>query len=575
MPAAPVPQKTNLNRTEQKRDAPQELDARLQTILDLFDENMGVNYCLLLRLDGNKNQKTYHLSKTSKNEENLVNFSYKLAENYQVVLRKGNPLAFSEADLLFPLTFKKTTQNNGIRSLLLVPIVEQQLYLGEIFLYSCECDRQWSEQELKFIKILAQRCSLEIAKTELKIAIEKQKLQQKLILKINQILNSDRPFKKILENILIAVGQGFELERAIIFNLKESTSQIEKEWRINKQISCLSCLNISIWKPSEILIFKQQARVSQFNYKTNELIATLFNIPLFVRGEFFGSLSLQPKLLNYKFAPEEINTLELVAQQIAIALYNIQTQTTIEQLEECAKNLEIEKQQSEAANCAKSEFLSHMNHELRTPLTGILGFARMLKDEIYGPLNPKQQQYACAIASSGEHLLSLVNDFLDISKIEANREELFLETIAVKDLCVSSLSMLESRSSEQGLDLLLEITPDIDFCTVDRRRIQQILINLLSNAIKFTEVGSVTLKVQRNGDMLDFCVIDTGIGIKKADQDKLFQPFQQINSSLSRKHKGTGLGLTLSRKLAQLHGGDITLISKEGQGSCFTLSLPI
>jgi signal transduction histidine kinase len=315
--------------------------------------------------------------------------------------------------------------------------------------------------------------------------------------------------------------------------------------------------------------------VSQFESQANELKATFFNIPLFVRGDFFGSLTLQIKRPDYKFTPEEINILESVAQQIAIALYNIQTQTTVEQLEECTKNLEIEKQQSEAANCAKSEFLSHMNHELRTPLTGILGFARMLKEEIYGPLNPKQQQYACAIAASGEHLLSLVNDFLDISKIEANREELFLETIAVKDLCVSSLSMLESRASEQGLDLLLNITPDIDFCTVDRRRIQQILINLLSNAIKFTEVGSVTLKVQRNGNMLDFCVIDTGIGIKKADQEKLFQPFQQIHNSLSRKHKGTGLGLTLSRKLAQLHGGDITLVSTEGQGSCFTLSLPV
>lgn len=573
MHAAPIPQKSNLKCLKKTIDEPPELRDRLQNIIDLFNE-MGVNYCLMLRLNSSRNKKFYHLSKTSKEEDNLLDFSYQLAENYQSVLKKGNLLTFAEGNCLFPLNLKQATQNNRLRSLLIVPIVEQS-YLGEIFLYSCECDRQWSERELNFIHILAQRCGIEIVKTELELAIEQQKLRQELILEINQILNSDRAPQKILEDIMISIGKRFEVERIVIFRLQQQKSQIEKEWRINEKILWLSQSKLSVWKLPEILTFKKQAKTYKFECQSNETLATFFNIPLSIRGNFFGSLTIQTKLPDYEFTPEEINILESVAQQIAIALYNIQTQTTIERLEECAENLEIEKQQSEAANCAKSEFLSHMNHELRTPLTGILGFARMLKEEIYGPLNPKQQQYACAIASSGEHLLSLVNDFLDISKIEANREELFLETIAVKDLCVSSLSMLESRSSEQGLDLLLEITPDIDFCTVDRRRIQQILINLLSNAIKFTEVGSVTLKVQRNSNMLEFCVIDTGIGIKKADQDKLFQPFQQINSALSRKHKGTGLGLTLSRKLAQLHGGDITLVSQEGQGSCFTLSLPV
>lgn len=220
------------------------------------------------------------------------------------------------------------------------------------------------------------------------------------------------------------------------------------------------------------------------------------------------------------------------------------------------------------------EYLAHITHELRAPLAGILGFARMLQEQIYGTLTDKQHQYIGAIASSGEHLLSLVNDFQDISKIEANFEEIFLERLVVQDICLASLSIVQVKAEEQGLDLQLQIAPEVDFCLADQQRLKQILVNLLSNAIKFTEKGSVTLKVEPKGDRLTFSVIDTGIGIAPEDQGKLFQPFQQIQSSLSKKHKGTGLGLALSRKLARLHGGDISLISDKGKGSCFILEIP-
>jgi signal transduction histidine kinase len=221
-----------------------------------------------------------------------------------------------------------------------------------------------------------------------------------------------------------------------------------------------------------------------------------------------------------------------------------------------------------------NEYLAHVTHELRAPLAGILGFARMLQEQIYGTLNTKQYQYISAIASSGEHLLSLVNDFQDISKIEANYEEIFLEKLAVEDVCLASLSIVQAKAEEQGLDLQLQIAPNVDFCWADQQRLKQILVNLLSNAIKFTETGSVTLKVINYKECLTFSVIDTGIGISREDREKLFQPFQQIPNSLGRKHKGTGLGLALSRKLARLHGGDITVISQKGKGSCFMLDIP-
>jgi signal transduction histidine kinase len=248
--------------------------------------------------------------------------------------------------------------------------------------------------------------------------------------------------------------------------------------------------------------------------------------------------------------------------------------TQIQQQQKYIQQLEQEKLSWQAAEAAKQELLSHLHHELRNPIAAIIGFAGMLKDEIYGSLNPRQMQYICAIASSGEHLLDLVNDYLDLAKIDAQQETLYPEKLAVEEICRASLAMVQEKARTKGLELILKLDKQIDFCVADKLRLKQILVNLLSNAVKFTEVGSVTLQVESLSQMLTFAVIDTGIGISPDDQQKLFQPFQQIKTSINRRDKGTGLGLALSRKLARLHGGDLKLTSTVGKGSCFTLYIP-
>ena len=247
----------------------------------------------------------------------------------------------------------------------------------------------------------------------------------------------------------------------------------------------------------------------------------------------------------------------------------------VKQLQKRLAILEAEKEQLQTALENKAEYFSHLNHELRSPIAAILGFARVLKDEIYGALNAKQMQYVCAALTTGEHLLDLVNDYLDIAKINANREELYWEKLAVEDICQTSLAMVQEKAKSKGLAMIFELAEDVDFCFADKLRLKQILVNLLTNAVKFTESGSVTLKVTSNQNMLFFAVIDTGIGISEEDRQKLFQPFQQINNSSNRRYKGTGLGLALSKKLAQLHGGDIVLSSEVGRGSCFCVSIPL
>uniref|UniRef100_A0ACD5GTQ4 Sensor histidine kinase n=1 Tax=Desertifilum tharense IPPAS B-1220 TaxID=1781255 RepID=A0ACD5GTQ4_9CYAN len=233
-------------------------------------------------------------------------------------------------------------------------------------------------------------------------------------------------------------------------------------------------------------------------------------------------------------------------------------------------------------NRLKEEFIATTSHELRTPLTAIMGFSSVLLTETFGSLNSKQRDYLERINGDGKHLLELINDILDLSRIEANRLELEPQLVFIQEICESIVGLLQERAGSQGIALEIEIDPTLEYMVTDPKRLRQILLNLLSNAVKFTPNGSVGLKVYRSSEgqnprvanWVHFLVWDTGIGISPANQHLLFSPFSQIDSSLSRKHQGTGLGLAIARKLAELQGGTIALESCLGEGSRFTLSLP-
>ena len=269
----------------------------------------------------------------------------------------------------------------------------------------------------------------------------------------------------------------------------------------------------------------------------------------------------------------------LFGQRLSAELSRIETlrqsEERLEQLvQQMTQELQEEKLISEAANQAKTTFLANMSHELRTPLTSIIGFSGVLLQEAFGPINDRQREYLQHISTGGYHLLDLINDLLDLSKIEADQEELVLETVTIKEICETCLSIVGEQAVRRKLNLSFTVSPDVSTCLVDKRRLFQILLNLLSNAIKFTDTGSVTLAVARTNTTIQFLVTDTGIGILEVEQSKLFQPFQQLDNGLDRQYQGTGLGLALSQRLAQLHGGEITVKSAPEQGSCFILSLP-
>jgi PAS domain S-box-containing protein len=236
--------------------------------------------------------------------------------------------------------------------------------------------------------------------------------------------------------------------------------------------------------------------------------------------------------------------------------------------------LRASQEAAEAASRAKSEFLATMSHELRTPLNAIMGLSQLLQQEIVGSLNEKQKEYINCIYTSGEQLLAVINDILDLSKVEAGKEELLLLPLPVSEICNYAISTVRDAALEKGLHLIYEIDTEADTCIADERRIKQMLLNLLTNAVKFTPAGKVSLVVKKVPQGMKFIVSDTGIGIDSSQFHFLFEPFKQLDSKLNRQYEGTGLGLALTRKLARLHGGDVTVASTLGEGSQFTLFLP-
>ncbi len=238
--------------------------------------------------------------------------------------------------------------------------------------------------------------------------------------------------------------------------------------------------------------------------------------------------------------------------------------------------LHAAKQAVESASRAKSEFLANMSHELRTPLNSIIGFSEVLFDQTFGPLNAKQTRYVDNVLKAGQHLLSLINDILDIAKVEAGKMTVEAREFAVRPMLDNAIILVKERALKRGLTLREEVPAEL-MVSADERMLKQILYNLLSNAVKFTEPGGgITITAERAGNDLRVSVADTGIGIKPEDQSRLFTEFEQLDSGYDRMHQGTGLGLALTRKFVELHGGRIWVESAgEGEGSTFHFTIPL
>ncbi len=299
-------------------------------------------------------------------------------------------------------------------------------------------------------------------------------------------------------------------------------------------------------------------------------------VPVYYQDRIMGAMTLA-----HAAAPDEttLNFLTQLGQQLGIALQNLDQYTNLQtlsgQLQARQAEIETKNRDLERADQMKSEFLANMSHELRTPLNAIIGFSELLQEQFYGPLNTEQDEYLTNIRTAGEHLLGLINDILDLSKIEAGRMELDLEDLDLPHLLESSITIVKEKAHTHGVRLSVD-AGDTSAITADARKLKQIVFNLLSNAVKFTPSGGmVALSARADGEMVEIAVADTGTGIGAEDQQKLFREFTQVDGSLSRRHEGTGLGLALTKRLVELHGGTIAVRSALGEGSTFTVRMPL
>jgi signal transduction histidine kinase len=259
-----------------------------------------------------------------------------------------------------------------------------------------------------------------------------------------------------------------------------------------------------------------------------------------------------------------VETVETLADQSRVA---VEKAHLFEEVEEKGRQLEV-------ANQHKSEFLANMSHELRTPLNAIIGFSEVLLEKIFGPLNEKQEEYLNDVFNSGHHLHSLINDILDLSKIEAGRMELDISEFDFPTTVKNATMLVKQRANRRGVELSTDVDPRFGAVVADERMVKQILVNLLSNAIKFTpEGGKVAVVAELTGGVTQISVTDTGTGISEEDQARIFEEFRQVGPDVHVR-EGTGLGLTLVRKFVELHGGKIWVESEIGRGSKFWFTIP-
>jgi signal transduction histidine kinase len=287
-------------------------------------------------------------------------------------------------------------------------------------------------------------------------------------------------------------------------------------------------------------------------------------VPLLREGRIIGGLVIRRRTTG-EFRPEVIELMKTFATQSVLAIQNARL----------FREIEDKSRQIEAANRHKSEFLANMSHELRTPLNAIIGFSEVLQERLFGELNEKQAEYTSDILTSGQHLLSLINEILDLSKVEAGRMELELAPFDLPLAIDNARTFVRERAMKHGITMDVDVDDRLGEYVGDERKIKQILLNLLSNAVKFTpEGGRISITANKTDNGAEISVTDTGIGIPPAEQPTIFEEFRQVGGEYAHKKEGTGLGLTLAKKFVELHGGKIWVESEVGKGSTFSFTLP-
>jgi signal transduction histidine kinase len=480
----------------------------------------------------------------------------------------------------------RTADHEGMRTLLGVPLVKDGRLVGSIAVYRREV-QPFTDQQTALVQTFADQAVIAIENVRLfkelqarTAELTRSVSELRALGEVGQAVSSTLDLETVLTTIVGRAAELASTEGGAIYEYDETAEQfrlraehglagglvtLRREVGIRKGEGAIGRLAVTR-EPTQIPdITDEGAYQSPLrSVLMGAGIRSLLAVPLMREDRLIGGLVVNRKQPG-EFAPEVIALLETFATQSALAIQNARLFREIEQ-----KSRELE-----AASRHKSEFLANMSHELRTPLNAIIGFSEVLSDRMFGELNAKQDEYMKDIHASGQHLLSLINDILDLSKIEAGRMELELADFDLPTAIDNALTLVRERAGRRGIALHLAVDERLGRMRADERKVRQVVLNLLSNAIKFTpEGGRIEVAAVPRHEFVEVSVSDTGIGIAPEDQEAVFEEFRQVGTA-AKKVEGTGLGLALSRRFIELHGGRIWLESRLGIGSTFTFSIPV
>jgi signal transduction histidine kinase/DNA-binding response OmpR family regulator len=401
---------------------------------------------------------------------------------------------------------------------------------------------------------------------------------------VSQAVNSSLDLEEVLTTIVAHAVELSGTDAGTIYEFDENVQEFQPRVSHGMSAEVVEALRQAHIRLGEALVGEAAARrapVQTPDFRSEPLsgvisssmrpvveqagFRALLAVPLLREDSVIGALVVRRREPG-EFSQETMDLLQTFATQSVLAIQNARLFHEIDQ----------KSRQLEVASRHKSEFLANMSHELRTPLNAIIGFSEVLTERLFGEVNAKQAEYLEDILASGRHLLSLINDILDLSKVEAGRMELEVGSFSLSDALENGLTMIRERASQHGVALSLDVDPAVGVVKADERKVKQVIFNLLSNAVKFTgDGGQVDVTARVVDARVQIAVRDTGIGIAAEDQQRIFEEFQQAGSAAGRAPEGTGLGLALARKFVELHSGELWLESQVGVGSTFTFSLPI
>ncbi len=475
----------------------------------------------------------------------------------------------------------------GARSGVWLPLLKAGVVVGALSIYRQEV-RPFSDKQVELVQTFADQAVIAIENVRLfqELQTRTRELARsvdelKALGEVGRAVSSTLDLETVLSTIVSQASQLSGTEGGAIYEYDQETEEFQLRATQNLDIGFVELLRSTRIRRGEGAVGRMAVTFEPAQIPDIELDPTyqsrlrdaalregyhaLLAVPLLREQRIIGALIVNRKTPG-EFAPDVIELLRTFAAQSALAIQNARL---FQELEEKSRQLEV-------ADRHKSEFLASMSHELRTPLNAVIGFSEVLLDRMFGELNPKQDEYLQDILSSGRHLLSLINDILDLAKIEAGRMELEVTDFHLPQAIDNAITLIRERAARRAITLAVEVDPRLGEIKGDERKVKQVLLNLLSNAIKFTpEGGRVSVQAGLSDGFAEVSVIDTGVGIATADHEAVFEEFRQVGSDYAKKHEGTGLGLTLSRRFVELHGGKIWVKSELGRGATFTFTLPV